>query len=172
MLQGFPPVFQAQPKLLILGSMPGDASLSVQRYYAHPRNAFWPICVQLLGFDQALDYDARLEALTARGIALWDVVHQCRREGSLDANIESTSVVANDVAGFLCQHPSLQHVAFNGQAAAKLFRRNIVLSDDLKLPFLHTLPSTSPAHASLGFDQKCAAWRTVFHAAGVKILET
>lgn len=168
MLQGFPPVFQAQPKLLILGSMPGDASLSAQRYYAHPRNAFWPICAQLLGFDQALDYDARLEALTARGIALWDVVHQCRRAGSLDANIEEATVVANDVAGFLRQHPSLRHVAFNGQAAAKLFRRHIALPGDL---FLHTLPSTSPAHASLGFDQKCAAWRTVFNAAGVKILE-
>ena len=76
MLQGFAPVFQTQPKLLILGSMPGEASLSAQRYYAHPRNAFWPICAQLLGFDPELAYDERLEALTACGIALWDVVHQ------------------------------------------------------------------------------------------------
>lgn len=170
MLQGFPPVFQAQPKLLILGSMPGAASLAAQRYYAHPRNAFWLICAQLLDFDPALAYEARIEALTTRGIALWDVVHQCRREGSLDASIEATSVVANDVAGFLREHSSLRHVAFNGQAAAKLFRRHITLPDDLTAA-VHLLPSTSPAHAALGFEQKCAAWRTVFHAAGVMILE-
>lgn len=168
MLQGFPPVFQAQPKLLILGSMPGDASLSAQRYYAHPRNAFWPISAQLLGFDPALDYDSRLEALTARGIALWDVVHQCRRQGSLDADIEAATVVPNDIAAFLREHPSLKHLAFNGQAAAKLFRRHFTCPGDL---FLHTLPSTSPAHASLSIEQKCAAWRSVFCAAGIIRLE-
>jgi hypoxanthine-DNA glycosylase len=87
-------------RALILGSMPGAASLRAAQYYAHPRNQFWPIMGELVGADPALPYEQRLDRLTSAGIALWDVFARCEREGSLDAHIRDDTAVANDFAEF------------------------------------------------------------------------
>ena len=150
-----------QARVLVLGSMPGAISLRQGRYYAHPRNAFWPIAAEILGFDPALDYALRLERLTQAGVALWDVLQGCEREGSLDADIRNA--VPNDFAGFLRAHPRLRRVCLNGGKAASLFRRQVLPSLPAALadPLVCLdLPSTSPAHAAISYEQKLAAWRS------------
>lgn len=163
--EAFPPVIGAQPALLILGSMPSERSLELGQYYGHPRNAFWPIMGALLGFDPAIDYERRCVALTHRGIALWDVIRRCRREGSLDASIERDSIEANDFGALLEQHPGIRCIAFNGAMAEQSFRRLVLpgLTQQLQqhpnpLEQLR-LPSSSPAHASLSLTDKTAVWR-------------
>lgn len=162
-VQSFPPAARADAQVLILGSMPGVASLTAQRYYAHPRNQFWPIMGVLVRADPGLPYPARLLALQDAGIALWDVMASCVRPGSLDARIDGSSVVANDIGAFLDAHPRVHSVFFNGAAAETAFRRHVLsgLAALPRLPRLHRLPSTSPAHAARGFEDKLAAWRAV-----------
>ena len=155
----FAPVAAPNATLLILGSIPGRASLQANRYYAHPRNQFWPIMGAVFGMAVNAPYEDRLAELQSHGVALWDVVHSCERPGSLDASIAADSVVANDFAGFFAEHPHIHTVCFNGATAEASYRRHVLpaLSD---VPMRYArLPSTSPAHASLSFDQKLAAWR-------------
>jgi len=157
-LRGFPPVAASDARVLVLGSMPSLASLAAGEYYAHPRNAFWPIMGELLGFDSKAPYAVRTRALSKARIALWDVIVTCVREGSLDANI--AQAVPNDIHGFLRRHPGIRTVFFNGTAAATLFRR--LVEPGLERPLdCHRLPSTSPAHAARSFAKKLAAWRAV-----------
>ncbi|MCU0736368.1 MAG: DNA-deoxyinosine glycosylase [Methylotetracoccus sp.] len=162
-IQSFPPVGDAGARILILGSMPGKASLEAQQYYAHPRNAFWRIVGQLLGFAWDLPYPQRLEYLRSRGIALWDVLHSCTRRSSLDADIEEASILPNEVGPFLDQHGAIGRVYFNGSKAEQAFRRYIAptLSPQRVDLRCFRLPSTSPAHASLSFEQKLDAWQVL-----------
>ncbi|WP_295219229.1 DNA-deoxyinosine glycosylase [uncultured Brevundimonas sp.] len=140
---GFAPVVDAETRLLILGSLPGDASLKAAQYYAHPRNAFWPLIGGVLGEDLAAQpYEQRLDRLTARGVGLWDVIASAERSGSLDAAIRSPE--AADLRGLIGGLPRLRAVAFNGKLAAKLGRRII---GDVAGVRLIDLPSSSPAHA-------------------------
>ena len=157
----FPPIATPDAHVLILGSMPGQASLAASQYYAHPRNAFWPLMATLLGFDAALDYPARTRALTAAGVAVWDVLHSCHRPGSLDSSIDAESLVVNDLAGFLARHRAIEHIFFNGSAAEKLFRKHVGTDPGIARLRLTRLPSTSPAHAALSFAQKLVAWRAI-----------
>ena len=159
-LRGLAPLERPGVRLLVLGSMPGAASLQAGQYYAHPRNAFWPIIESLWGIPRALPYEARARAVTSAGIAVWDVIASCRRRTSLDAHIEPDSVVANDFAGFFRRHRHIALVAFNGTSAATLYRRHVLptLGEALQqLPCLR-LPSTSPAHAGLSMQAKLDAW--------------
>ena len=158
-VQGFAPVAAADARILVLGSMPGVASLRQVRYYAHPRNAFWPIAAQVLGFDPAADYPARLQALQHAGIALWDVLQACERPGSLDADIRVDTLVPNDFVAFLGAHPRLVRVCFNGAKAASLYRRHVLPRLQARPLQYVDLPSTSPAHAAASFEKKLAAWR-------------
>lgn len=150
------------PRLLILGSMPGKPSLLANRYYANPRNAFWPIMGDLLGAGPDLPYAERLEKLQAAGLALWDVMASCERESSLDADIVRHSVRPNDFSAFLAVHRSIRHICFNGAAAQTYFRRlvlpTLVGADTLELT---CLPSTSPAHAAKSYGEKLAAWSAI-----------
>ncbi|PQA27962.1 DNA-deoxyinosine glycosylase [Amnimonas aquatica] len=161
-VRSFAAVENPAARVLILGSMPGVASLTAGEYYAHPRNAFWHIMAELAGADPALAYAERLARLRAAGIALWDVLASCERPGSLDADIVAPSVVVNDFAGFLRRHPEIDRIGFNGATAAQCFRRHALpglreagLADALAL---HTLPSTSPAHAGMPYARKLALW--------------
>jgi hypoxanthine-DNA glycosylase len=160
LLQCFPPVAAAGARLLILGSMPGRASLDAQQYYAHKQNAFWRIMGELVGAGPQLPYAERLQRLAAAGIALWDVIAACEREGSLDSDIVGQSIRANDFAGFLAAHPGIRHIYFNGGAAETAFRRH-VLPGLVKPPALCRLPSTSPAHAARNYAEKLNAWSAI-----------
>lgn len=154
-VRSFPPLIAAGARVLILGSMPGAASLAANQYYAHPRNLFWPILGDVLGFDPAVDYAARVHALHASGIAVWDVLEECRREGSLDTAIDRDSERANDLSTLLADHPNIGTLLLNGSKAASSLRRH---HPSLTIPTL-MLPSTSPANASIPRAVKLAAWR-------------
>ena len=157
----FPPIALPNARVLILGSMPGLASLAAAQYYAPPRNAFWPIIAALLGFDPAMHYVERPRALVAGGIALWDALQSCVRPGSLDSAIDQSTMIANDFAGLFARCPPIDHVYFNGAAAERCFRLGVLPAlAGFDLPCTR-LPSTSPAHAGRSFEQKLAAWRAV-----------
>lgn len=154
-ITGFPPIENPDARLLILGSMPGVESLRKNQYYAHPRNAFWPIMGELFGAAPALPYQARTEILKSSGIAVWDVLASCHRPGSLDADISATR--ANDFASFCQFHPHIEQLCFNGATAEKLFLRQVMLKPcGMRLV---RLPSSSPAHAAMSYPDKVAQWR-------------
>ena len=161
LVQSFAPVANRHAEILILGSMPGRDSLAAGQYYAHPRNLFWRIMAAMLGFEPQMPYRDRLSALRAARIALWDVMHSCRRAGSLDASIKASTIQANDFASFFRSHKGIGRVFFNGSTAEATYVRHVLCSvESLGLRYTR-LPSTSPAHAALSFEQKLAAWRTV-----------
>ena len=160
-LQGLPPVIGRSARLIVLGSFPGAASLAAQRYYAHPRNHFWPILSALWGVDlAAMPYRRRLAEIRARGLGLWDIYASCVRLGSLDSAIEHAHF--NDLAGLHRRAPGLLGVAHNGSESARA--RAMLLAIDL--PALR-LPSTSPANASWSFERKLAAWHAAFEDHGL-----
>jgi hypoxanthine-DNA glycosylase len=166
-LDGFPPIARPDARVLVLGTMPSAASLAAAEYYAHPRNAFWGIMGALFGFDARAPYAERCAALRAAGVAVWDVLAACRREGSLDTAIEADTVVVNDFAGFFGAHPAVARVFFNGGKAAELFRRHVpAAAVPTRVGERRQLPSTSPTNARLRFADKLEAWRVAAAAAG------
>ncbi|AKS33055.1 DNA-deoxyinosine glycosylase [Mycolicibacterium goodii] len=153
-LRGLPPIVGAAPRALILGNMPSAMSLTAREYYGNPRNAFWRIMGCVFGFAPDLDYPDRVCALTAHGIAVWDVLRSCRRVGSLDSAVERDSMVPNDFCAFFASQPSIERVVFNGAAAQTNYRR---LVGSLPIPWVRA-PSTSPAQ-TMRFEDKLLAWR-------------
>jgi len=158
LLHSLPPVHHPAARVLILGSMPGAASLAAAQYYAHPRNLFWPLMADLIAFDPGAPYPARLQALKAAGIALWDVIGVCRRPGSLDARIDPRSIEVNDFSTFFARHPQLTTVCFNGATAAASYRRLVLPRLDTRDLEYRQLPSTSPANAAMSASHKRTAW--------------
>jgi TDG/mug DNA glycosylase family protein len=147
-------VVDANTRLLILGSLPGDASLAAGRYYAHPRNAFWRLVGGVVERDlAALPYPERLEALTRAGVGLWDVIASAKRPGSLDQAIREAE--AADLKRLVGGLPDLKAVAFNGATAARIGRRSL---EGVEGVTLIDLPSSSPAHAARSFEEKARAW--------------
>jgi hypoxanthine-DNA glycosylase len=160
-LNGLGPVVHHDTRLVVLGSFPGAASLQAGQYYGHPRNHLWPILSALWGDDLVgRSYAQRLEALRDRRVGLWDVYASCRRVGSLDSAIEAATL--NDLASLRDRAPALRAIAHNGGESARAMRHTRMLSVEV-----HRLPSSSPANATWSFERKCAAWRSVFQAAGV-----
>ena len=161
--RGFPPIADAHARVLILGSLPGQVSLQRQQYYAQPQNTFWKIMGRL--FDAGLEhpYPERTQRLILSGIALWDVCAAAQRPGSLDAAIVHASVVPNDFAAFLAAHPHIGVIGFNGSKAAELYRRLVLPNLPAALAAIPsaTLPSTSPAHAAMPFEEKLTRWASV-----------
>jgi hypoxanthine-DNA glycosylase len=156
-LQSFPPVADEQATVLILGSMPGKESLKQNQYYAHPQNAFWKIMGDLVGAHPTMSYEQRLQALTAAHIALWDVLKTCERQGSLDSDIQNET--SNDFASFFKNHPHITQVFFNGAKAEQSFKRSVLGKQKLPPLEFARLPSTSPAHAGMRYEEKLKAWK-------------
>ncbi len=170
-LYSFPPIASADARVLILGTMPGARSLRDNQYYAHPQNRFWPFMGRLLGIDPSLPYAERCSRLAAAGVALWDVLASCEREGSLDSAIRHKTVQANDLRGLFTECPDLRTVLFNGAKAESIYCRLVaplLVSDGRR--YLR-LPSTSPANASQRHAAKLEAWRQGLIVAGANVLE-
>ncbi|MDE2029824.1 MAG: DNA-deoxyinosine glycosylase [Alphaproteobacteria bacterium] len=149
---GFAPISRPDARVLILGTLPSVKSLAEHQYYAKPQNAFWKIMGDIVGAGPDLPYKDRLEQLKENRIALWDVCATAEREGSLDAAIRAPQ--PNDFATFFKTHRDIERICFNGKTAEKLFRHHV----GIKMPHV-TLPSTSPAHAGMGYRQKLIHWR-------------
>ena len=155
--EGFPAVARPDARVLVLGSLPGARSIAEQQYYAHPQNAFWPIMRELFGIEG--DYASRCEQLRENRVALWDVLRSSVRPGSMDADIQLGSAVANDFRGFLTVHANIRLIVFNGKKAEQLFTRFVDAHDVAADIVRRGMPSTSPAYASMPFSGKLAAWR-------------
>lgn len=155
LLTGSPPVLDNNTRILILGSFPGEASLSAQQYYAHPRNQFWRLLSAVLNEDLVgLFYPERLQRLQAHRIGLWDVIAACEREGSLDMAIRRAE--ANDFAALKHPCPDLVRICFNGKTSGKFASQFAAAGFDTLV-----LPSSSPANAQWTFEQKLAVWRDI-----------
>jgi hypoxanthine-DNA glycosylase len=151
--RSFPPIADAATRVLVLGSLPGEESLARGQYYANPRNHFWRLIGAVIGAELVtLPYEARLEALLAAGIGLWDTVGAATRRGSLDGAIRLQD--ANDLAALATTLPGLRAIGFNGGKSAALGRPQLAERTDL--PLL-PLPSSSPAY-TIPFEAKLAAW--------------
>ncbi len=161
-IHGFEPLAQRHAHTLILGSMPSRESLRQARYYAHPRNGFWPLIADLLGLPDG-DYAQRVRRFTQMGYAVWDVLQSCSRASSLDSDIVESSIRPNDFNRFFAAHPHIDRVFFNGAKAETVYRRHVL--DDLaaacqELSY-RRLPSTSPANAGMTLQEKRKAWREI-----------
>ena len=155
-----------QMNQLVLGSLPGKLSLQQKEYYANPRNAFWRIMASLYSFDPNLPYLDRLNLLKQQHVGLWDTISEARRPGSLDSSIDSKTIRVNQLHQLICEHSSLSQIIFNGQTSAKVFRQQVVpLIPQPRLQRLQlvTCPSTSPAFASMSFEEKLDRWQSAFN---------
>jgi double-stranded uracil-DNA glycosylase len=162
MITGFAPIAAADARVLVLGTVPSRRSLEEQRYYAHARNAFWPIMQALFAGGVELEYSSRQQLLVDARVAVWDVLQSAERSGSLDSGIAPHSAVANDIAGFLTDHLEVDWVFFNGATAEALYKRHVAQTiPPHRRLHLRRLPSTSPANAGIPPDVRLDAWRAI-----------
>jgi hypoxanthine-DNA glycosylase len=160
-VSSFAPIGNEQAKILILGSMPSDASIQEQEYYAHQRNAFWPILISLFNSNSdQYNYTQRKNMLIKNNIALWDVLQSCYRKGSLDTAIQMDTVIVNDFFQFFSKHTEIKKVCFNGAKAEDVYLKYVLPTVKQQFGYLEyvRLPSTSPAHAAMTLRQKTDAW--------------
>jgi hypoxanthine-DNA glycosylase len=157
-LAGFSPLVSDNCTKLILGSMPGVESLNQQQYYAHPRNAFWPIMASICHFDLQ-DYSSNCLNLNQSCIALWDIIASCQRKGSLDSAIIGDSVVVNDFSWLFSQYKAITDIYCNGGKSHSLFKKHIIKPNLLPRHInVHQMPSTSPAYAAMKYSEKLSKW--------------
>jgi TDG/mug DNA glycosylase family protein len=154
MKEAMPPIVDDQTAILILGSMPGEKSLSHQQYYANRGNHFWKLMFSVFGMEFTFDYSARLQLLKEQRIGLWDVLAYCEREGSLDSNIKNEA--ANDFGLFIAKHPTIRHIVFSSKAAEKYYFKYSKSFDGITY---HVLPSPSGANAGKTFAEKLEVWQ-------------
>jgi hypoxanthine-DNA glycosylase len=142
--------------------MPGQKSLDENQYYAHPRNSFWPIMFELFGSNEIFNYEQRKQLLLDNNIAAWDVLKSCYREGSLDSDIDNSTIEANDFNSFFKKHAKITAVFFNGTKAEQLFKKEVLnnLKQHQHLKY-YKLPSTSPAHAAMSKEEKLLKWKLI-----------
>ncbi len=152
----FAPIVSAESRILILGSLPGEASLAAGEYYAHPRNRFWRVLAEIADAETPADYPQKLELLTRLGVGLWDVVGTAERIGSLDSNIADP--IPNPIDRLLLSNPRIEIIGFNGATARKIFERHFAHLEIERI----TLPSTSPANAAFDVERLVSNWRRLF----------
>ena len=155
-LRSFKPAVGKNPRVLILGTMPGPVALKVQQFYGFPGNHFWKIMTDLFGFSRDLPYPERLGILNRNGIALWDVFESCVRPGALDADISRATL--NDIPALVKKHPTVKAVFLNGGTAYSTYRKNF--EEKIIIPAFR-MPSTSPANAAMSYEQKKKAWSAI-----------
>jgi hypoxanthine-DNA glycosylase len=165
---GFDPIASTDARVLILGSLPSQQSLRKREYYGNPQNAFWQVMGELFDAGPDIPYLRRTKKLSRHRIAVWDVLQSSVRPGSMDAAIDLTTAIPNDFQAFFEEHPMLELLCFNGKKAAELYRRLVVpqgISTIDKIEF-RTMPSTSPAYASMNLDEKIRRWSAVRRPGG------
>lgn len=164
MIYSFPPAVNTRSRILVIGSMPGEASLKAREYYAYKYNQFWRIVFDVFAGGRAPEnYADKINTLLKNRIGLWDALEACERTGSLDGNISLPT--PNDFPSLFKKFPRIHTLLFNGQAARTHFKRAF---GDLGKICL-TLPSTSPAHASKSYQEKLTLWQNAFqHALSTK----
>jgi double-stranded uracil-DNA glycosylase len=163
LVRSFSPIARRDARILILGTAPGVQSLARRQYYGHPQNAFWRIMGELFGAGLDVSYAQRKRKLIECGIAVWDVLEECERPGSMDHDIAADTLLVNDFATFFQRHRLIERVYFNGHTAESLFRRHVMktLGGPIETLQFTRLPSTSPAHAGKSFAEKLAAWSAI-----------
>jgi len=159
---GLPPIADPGIRTLVLGSLPSRRSLQLGQYYGHPQNVFWRSMGSLLALRPDLPYEARAARLLRSRIGVWDVLHSSLRPGSMDADIDNATARVNNFPSFFDSHPQVTRICFNGRKAAQLFRREVELPEHVAAGIEYVnLPSTSPAHAAMSFEEKLARWAIV-----------
>jgi hypoxanthine-DNA glycosylase len=156
-LIGLPPLIDDRSLVLVLGSFPSEMSLAKSEYYGNPQNHFWPVMEALFAIDRRAPYAQRTARLLARGIAVWDVIARCNREGSGDDRIADAR--PNPLISLLEEHPSIRHIAFNGGMALKTARELVPAVFSLPGVSCERMPSTSPRNARMPFAAKVEEWR-------------
>ncbi len=154
--QSFPPISNQTAEILILGSLPGEKSLAMHEYYAHPQNKFWRIIAAITNNKTPVTYREKTSLLINNRLGVWDVVRQAKRIGSLDTNI--VDEVPNNLDDFISRHKKLKVIGFNGTKSLKLYDKYFKRCEHIK--YIH-LPSSSPANARIKFDEICEKWRTL-----------
>ena len=165
---GFEPIASTDATVLILGSLPSQQSLRKRDYYGNPQNAFWQVLGELFDAGPEIPYVQRTEKLRCHGIAVWDVLQSSVRPGSMDAAIDLTTAIPNDFQAFFEEHPMLELLCFNGKKAAELYRRLVAPQGISSIDNIEyrTMPSTSPAYASMNLDEKVRHWSAVRRPGG------
>ena len=160
--KGLQPVIGSNPRILILGTLPGDESLRKQEYYGNPRNMFWKVMSGILEEPAPMQYAEKVEYLKRHGIALWDVLNAADREGSLDSNIRNEEF--NDIEGLITGHPSIEVIATNGGKAEKSFRKYLRRHPSLTSIKICCCTSTSSMSLCSGWtlERLIEQWREIF----------
>ena len=156
-IKSLEPVVDSNAKILILGSIPGKQSLEKQEYYGNPRNAFWKIIYSLHKKYIEDDYDRKIKFIKENNIALWDVIRNCNREGSLDSNIKNEQ--PNDFENLFNHYPNIECVFFNGAKAHDVFKKQVGF-DRFEMIRFEKLTSTSPAN-TIKFEKKLEQWKII-----------
>ena len=164
----FDPIAAPDARVLILGSLPSQLSLQKREYYGNPQNVFWQVMGELFDAGPEMPYADRADTLKRCGIAVWDVLHSSVRPGSMDAAIDQSTATPNDFQMFFDGHPMLELLCFNGQKAAELYERLVAPQGIGTIDSLEyrTMPSTSPAYASMQYDEKVRQWSAIRRSAG------
>lgn len=159
-LLSFNPVLPATPKVLIVGSMPSKKSLEQRQYYGHPRNHFWPIIYELFNEERVDDYMDKIALIKRHGIALWDTIGACYREGSLDTNILDEE--PNDIVGLLRKHPTIKLIACNGTKSFQTFNKYVAFDQTMNIDVIKLSSSSPiPGRYTKTFVEKVEEWKQI-----------
>lgn len=157
--KGLAPISDAKSEILILGTLPGKASLRVQQYYANRGNQFWAIISNIFNDSLPVTYEEKIKLLKKHHIALWDILKSAQRNCSLDSDIKNPET--NDILGFITEHPNLHIIGLNGKDALKYLKKCVHLNRISRDIQVVPLTSTSPTNTHFSLDEKIANWKTI-----------